>query len=1071
MRIVPGIFINFAKSTQLCAASTTNLHSNDILAMKKVLFGIATVFVLLLGALVALPYFFKDQIIDQVKQTANESLTAKLDFQDVSLSVFRHFPQLSIGLQGLDITGTGAFDGVKLIQCEQMDVAIDLWSAIFGDQITIKGFYLKKPNIRVYVLEDGSANYDITKPEPASTTPSSSGGAIRLERYAITDGTLLYDDRTLDMRAELSGLNHEGSGELAADIYDLVTKTTVEKLSVLYGGMQYLRNAQANWNATLNADMKNMKFTLKNNDLQVNALKVMVDGWVQLPNDDDILMDLKFGTPNNTFKSLLSIVPGAYTQDFEGVKADGTVQFVGMVKGKYNETTYPAFKINFKVANGSVQYPSLPLGISNINVDAAINSPSSTLNAMTVDVPSFGLRIGSNPIQGYFHLKTPETNPTVDTKIAGTLNMGELSKAFPMEGVQDLSGLIKADMVIKASMNQIDAQQYDQVQMAGDFQIQNLNYRAAGMPAVKINNLATSLTPQKVDIRDFDARLGKSDLRASGKIDNILAYFSTKKTMTGSLTMRSGYFDANEWMETPTSTAAAAPPAGKVPTASPAATEKVFDRWDFTIDGQIGKLVYEDYTLTNMDLKGNFTPNKMTVDNFGMKIGDSDLQGSGRILNAWDYMFDNRTVSGVLNLKSGFFDLNPFMTETPATTAGSSSGGSAAPPESVMLVPENVDMTVNANFAKVRYTNLDLQNLDGQVVVKNGAAMLKDFTADLLGGQIAVAGAYNTQDPAKPAFNVDMALQNMGFRDAFQNFATVKAMAPIMQLIDGKFNTTFSMSGLLGKDMMPDFNSLSAAGFLETINAIVNNFKPLNEIGSKLNISYLNKLELKNTKNWFEIKDGKVTVKPFDVQMRDVAMKIGGSHSLTSEMNYQILTKTPRKALEKSAVGSAANSGLKWLSGEASKFGVNVAQGEFINVRFDLTGTLTSPKVAVKILPSDGESTMKDEAVATGKATLQQAQDSLRNLGAKELDKAKEKATAAADKAVDSLKNVAAQKAGEVKDKAVEEAGKVLNEEVAKKAGDEVGKKADEILKQDKTTDEVKKKLENWNPLKKKKNK
>ncbi len=1020
--------------------------------MKKVLFGIAIVLVLFIGALLAVPYFFKDEIIAQVKETANESLTAKLDFQDVSISVFRQFPKLAIGLQGLEITGTGPFEGVKLIQCEQMDLAIDLWSAIFGDQIIIKGFSLDNPKINVYVLEDGTANYDITKPEPPGTPPAAADASpIRLEQYAIRNGTILYDDRSLAMRADLEGLNHEGSGEFTADIYDLVTTTNVEKLSVNYEGMQYLLRAKADWNATLNVDMPNMKFTFKENDLQVNALKVLVDGWFQMPNETDYLMDLKFGSPQNTFKSFLSIIPGAYTQDFDGVKADGTVQFAGMAKGKYNETTYPAFKIDLKIANGNLKYPSLPLGISGINVDMTINSPSSTLNAMTVNIPHFALRIGSNPLEGRFHLKTPETNPTVDTKIAGTLNMRELSQAFPMEGVQELSGIIKADIMAKASMNQIDAGQYEQVQMSGNFNIQNLNYRAAGTPPVKINTMTASLSPQMVNVQNFDARLGKSDIRASGRVDNILAYFSPNKTMTGNLTMRSSVFDANEWMtaEEP------AADAGKVPTASAAATEKVFDQWDFTVDGAIGKLLYEDYTLTNMILKGNFTPNKMTIDNFGMKIGASDLQGSGRILNVWDYLFDNRTVSGVLNLKSSFFDLNPFMTdEAPATET--------APVESVFLVPENVDMTINADFAKVRYTDMDLQNLDGQIAVKNGVAALRDFTADVLGGQIAIAGEYNTQNPAKPAFDVNMALLSMGFRDAYQNFVTIKTMAPIAQYIDGKFNTKFAMSGLLGKDMTPDFGSLSASGFLETINAVVNNFKPLSDISNKLNAGYLSKLELNNTKNWFEIQNGTVLLKPFTTQMRDVTMQIGGSHSLSSEMNYQILTKTPRKALEKTAAGSAANSGLRWISGEASKLGVNVAQGEFINIRFDLTGSISNPKVGFKILPSDGERSIQEEASATAQATLNQAKDSLVNVATKKVEDVKKQAEAVAEKAIDSVKNVATKKVEEATEKAAQEVGKA--------AGNEAAKKAEEVLKQNKTTEDAKKKLEEWNPLKKKKN-
>ncbi len=1030
--------------------------------MKKVLFGIAIFIVLLLGSLIALPYFFKDEIIAQVKASANESLTATVDFKDVDISVFRHFPKLSVGLEGLEVTnGPGPFEGVKLVRCERLDVAIDLWSAIFGSDVIVKALYFQKPDIRVFILSDGTANYDITKPEPAgSTAATTESSPVKLERYGLSDGKILYDDRSLDMRAELEGVQHTGSGEFTSDLYDFVMQTNVEKLSVNYGGVQYLRNARADWNATLAADMKNMKFTFKNNDLKVNALQVMLDGWVQTPeNSEDIRMDLTFGTPQNTFKSLLSVIPGAYTKDYENVQANGTVQFAGYAKGTYNETIYPAFKIDFKVGNADFKYPGLPLGVSNINVDASINSPTQRMNDMKIDIPKFSLRIGSNPLEGYFHLRTPESDPTVDMKINGTLNLGELSKAFPVEGVQELAGIIRANVTMKAAMSQVEKQQYDQVNMAGDFAMSGITYRAAGTPTVVINQLSTSLTPQRVDIRNFDAKLGKSDLHASGSIDNILAYFSTKKTMTGVLNFSSGYFDANEWMEEP----AAARSGGVVPSeTAPAPAEKAFDRWDFTVDGKMNRLKYDTYDISDLTMKGHFTPNKMNVSDFGLKMGASDLHGNGEIRNAWNYMFDNQTVAGVINLRSAYFDLNQFMTE-PATAATASKSATPAPAAEVIPVPENIDMTVNADFGKVKYTTYDLNNLEGKVVIKDRAARLQDLTADAFGGRIGLSGEYNTKDPAKPLFNVDMALQNMGFRESFQNFVTVKSLAPVMQLIDGKFNTTLSMSGLLGKDMTPDLTTLSAAGFLETINAVFSNFKPLSEIGSKLGIDYLSRMELKNTKNWFEIKDGNVVVKPFNAQVRDVSMQIGGTHGLNKEMNYQIVTKTPRKALEKSTVGSAANSGLNFLSKEAGKYGVNIAQGEFINVRFDLTGTLTNPKVAMKILGSDGQSSIKEEAGATVQATVEKAKDSLRNVASRELDIAKEKAKAAADKAADSLRNLADKKIQEAKDKAAQELGN--------KAGEAVGKKADEVLgdKGKKTVDDAKKKLEGWDPFKKKK--
>lgn len=1047
--------------------------------MKKFLLGLGITLVLLLGALITLPYFFKDSIIAEVKTAANEQLNATLDFKDVNISVFRHFPKLSVGLEGLDITGKGDFEGVKLVKCERLDVAVDLWKAIFGSNIAIEGLFFEKPDIHVYVLKDGRANYDIAQPSTdTETSPSTAESSpIQLERYAIHNGKIVYDDRSLDMLLEMEGLEHEGSGEFTADLYDFTMKTGVEKMSVNYGGMQYLRNARADWDAVLAADMPNMKFTLKNNKLKINDLEVLADGWTQLPNDTDILMDLKFGTPQNTFKSLLSIIPGAYTKDFGNVQANGSIQLGGWVKGKYNETTYPAFRFDFKVADGNFKYPALPLGVSNINVNAAISSPTQRLNDMKVDIPTFSLNIGSNPLSGYFHLKTPETDPSVDTKVVGTLNLGELTKAFPVEGVQELNGILKADVVAKASMGQIDRQQYEQVQMAGNFSLSNFNYRAAGTPAVKIKALDAGLSPQKLDLRQFDAQLGRSDLRATGQIDNLLAYFSTTKTMTGALQFNSGYFDANEWMEPEP-----AVEAGKVPSdhttaeSAPAAGEAVFDRWDFKLNGNIGRLKYDVYDLSDLHMQGHFTPNRMEVADFGLRIGQSDLSGNGSIVNAWNYLFNNQTVGGTVNLKSSLFDLNQFMTEPATGSTTPAAGSTTAAAAEVIPVPENMDMTLKADFAKILYTNMTLENLSGTIKVKDHAATLQDCIANVLGGQVALTGEYNTADLAKPLFNMDLAMQDMSFTQAYQTFTTMKTFAPIMQFINGKFNTTLSMQGVLGKDMTPDFNSLSAAGFLETIAASLSNLKVMSDIGDKLGIDYLKKMDLGTTKNWIEIKNGALEVKPFDLKAKDVALRIGGSHSLSNEMNYQIIAKVPRKSLEKNAAGSVANSGLNWLSKEASKVGVSVAQGEFINMRFDVTGSMLSPKIATKVLGTDGQSTIQDEAKATVDATVDKAKDTLRNAANRELDKAKGKATAAIDQAADSLSKVANRELEKAKEKATQElkdkAGEAIGKEVGDKVGEKVGEKAGQVLGEQgqKKVEDVKKKIEGWKPFNKGKN-
>ena len=288
------------------------------------------------------------------------------------------------------------------------------------------------------------------------------------------------------------------------------------------------------------------------------------------------------------------------------------------------------------------------------------------------------------------------------------------------------------------------------------------------------------------------------------------------------------------------------------------------------------------------------------------------------------------------------------------------------------------------------------------------------------------------------------------------------------------------MNGALGKDMMPDLSSLSISGFLQTIKSTVAGLKSLEDVANKLNISELKNMDLNDTKNWFEVANGVVTVKEFDKKLKDINLKISGTHSLTNEMNYSIKAQVPRKKLEANAVGAAVGSGLNVLLAEAAKYGVNIKNSEFVNVAFNITGSMLSPKVSMKLLGGDGETSVADAAKGAANAIINKAKDSVTTRANEELDKYKAKAKEAADRALDSATRVAQAKVDEVKQKAIDEAKKRASEALDKQMGDKAGKRVgDEIDKQlektggggaaKKEADKLKDQLNKWDPFGKKK--
>lgn len=1040
------------------------------IALKKGLKIAGISLAVLLAAAIAAPFFFKDKIVEKVKEGINKELNAKVDFTDVDISFLRHFPKISVRLEGLDVKGVGTFDGVTLLHTEGLDLALNFWSVWRGgNPYEVNSVYLDKPFINVIALSDGQANYDITK--PAEETPEPSNFKMSLSHYAVNKGTLIYDDRALGFYLGLRNVEHSGSGEMTADVYDLDTETVSDSTTVSYGGMTYLSNAHADIKTIVNADMKNMKFTLKNTDAVINALKMNLDGWTQLKGDD-ILMDMTFKAPSNNFKDFLSIIPAAYTKDYSSMKASGTFNFDGFVKGTYNSEAkptpqYPAFKINLGVQNGTFQYPSLPMGGSDINTNLSIALPSSDFNTLQVDVTSLHMKLGNNPFDAVFKLRTPVSDPDVDLKANGTINLGELTKVLPIESVQNLSGVITADIAIKTLMSYIDKKQYEKVNMKGILGVNNMNVQAKGYPSVLINNLAMNFTPNSVDVGNFTAQLGKSDIQASGSIDNILAFFSTTKTMTGKLKFASNLLDVNEWMPpAPGGGVAAASPVVK--TAPVDKAERPFDRFDFTIDGKINKLVYDNYDIQNSAASGHFTPNKFVINNFQTQIGNSDISGNGTLLGVFDWLFENKLLGGTLNLNSNMMDLNQFMTATPAPVNAKTVNTATEP----FLVPKNIDVTVNAKMNRVLYTNMDLTNVTGKLVVKDEEVKFEDASANALGGRINIKGGYNTQDAAKPKFKLAYDMKGIDFKQAFNTFNTFQKLAPIGQYLTGKFNTNMDMGGVLGKDLMPDLSTLNASGFLQTIQGFISGLKPLDEIASRLNISELKNLDFKDTKNWFEIKDGAVKLNDFDkIISKDINLTIGGTHSLTNEMNYNIKARVPRKRLESSTAGAAAGAAFNEIVSQAAKYGVNVKNSEFVNVQFTLTGSMLQPKIAMKVMSGDGQATLEDAAKGTINAAVDKAKDSVLIRANEELDKGKAMAKAAADKAIDSARNVVNRQIEEAKAKAIEDAKKKAGEAVGGKAGEILDKGLDKIGGNDKVktqTDKVKDKLDKWDPFKKK---
>lgn len=561
--------------------------------LKKISIGIVLFLVLFIGALVAIPFIFKGKINTILKEEVNKKLNAKVDYGDFSFSLLRSFPNLHFNLEDFVVVGKNEFKGDTLTHIPNLYLTVDVKSVINGGPYKFLYLKLVEPSVNAKVSYLGKANWDILRPSPKSSSAGSSDFSLDFKKIIIEKANIIYDDKQGSIYAKLDDLNFEGKGDLTRDIYDLITKTTIASTTVKSGGTTYLSKTKIDAAVDLVVNNKASKYTFKENSVKLNDLALKFDGFVKTKKDATDL-DVKFAAQQTTFKSLLSLVPTIYKTDFDKLKSSGSLAFGGFVRGTYSDKTLPAFDLNLKVNNGMFQYPDLPVAVKNVFINAYIAKPQGSLNLMVIDVQKLHLEAGTDPIDAVINVRNPITDPNVNAKINGKMNLANVPKFYPLEGVKTIAGLLQLNMEFRGKQSDMVMKNYSKIYAAGTASVNNLIYDSKETPrALKVSDLRLTFKPENVVLENLVAQIGRTDIRATGTLANFIAYTFGKGSLNGTLDLQSNVFDANEWL-------AKDPQANVVPDTAKSQFFKVPDHIGFTANSSFGKVYYEDLMLSNV---------------------------------------------------------------------------------------------------------------------------------------------------------------------------------------------------------------------------------------------------------------------------------------------------------------------------------------------------------------------------------------------------------------------------------------------------------------------------------------
>ncbi|MDR1055405.1 MAG: AsmA family protein [Prevotellaceae bacterium] len=798
---------------------------------------IGSLLALIILAAVLVPVLFKDQLVAKAKELVNDNINAKVDFKDVSLSIFKNFPDITISLKDITLVGIDEFEKDTLASITSFNASINIMSYLKNRVIDLKTVSIKEPHLHAIALENGKANWDIAKSDSTKTiaevdTTLSSDFNIKLDKFEIINGIVLYQDIQEKMLVGLKNLNFLLKGNMSNDKTVLNVNVSADNVNFITSDGINFNNLTFGMNTKVDADLKDMIFTLKDNETKLGPIAFQINGGVKITGTKQENMDIdltyvaKIESLNDLVKMAGSLIP-----ESGKLTTKGSMALKGWVKGVYSEKSMPQVWAEMNVGDGYFKYSNLPEAISNIHVDVKALYDGNDDTKTAVDVNRFHFELAGNPFDVTANVRTPMTDANIKVMAKGKINFASLANALPMEGI-NLAGVLTADVRFAGLMSAIEKEQYDKLNVDGHANLQSLIVKSKDISMeISISNTDLQFTPRFVELKSFNGKMGKSDIQMQGRLENFINYVMKGEMLKGNLNVTSSYIDCNEIM--------------------------------------------------------------------AASVGDEHAA----------------------------------VKDTAASQLA------------VIVLPGDIDFTMNVKADKIIYDKLTLNNANGNVILRNGELIINNLNMGFAGGTMALTGKYKASDATKAVTGLNMELKNVEIASVLNSFEMFDKMLPVLKALSGKISFGFNFATDLDGTMSPVLTSLNALGAITADSVKITESDNFNKITSLLgytNTSNVSKT-LKTINANFAVKDGKVQITPFHVKLGGMSMMIGGQQGLDQIADFQIDMAVPAAQITGRANELMQQIGLKGTTSNT------------INVGIAVGGTITSPSfklVAPKYMES-----------------------------------------------------------------------------------------------------------------------
>lgn len=407
-------------------------------------------------------------------QLAN-NISCQSEIGEVELTFFSSFPQFGIKLNGLRlINPLNGAPTDTLLNAEKATATIDIKALINKNKLIINSIELSGLKASLFTDIGGKTNYDVfvtDSTEQDSSAFSNPFDQIKLDKFNLINADIEYIDIKSNMSASIQNMDADLTLNMLGELVDARINSTIPDISFRMDSIDYLKNASIGLEFPFSFDFKNNKLALNNSALDLNNLKVGINGNVSLNTiNDDLLTDLTFKTEKYPLTDLFKIVPTVYLTSLEGMKINGIVSTSGSITGIFNNNSMPFIELNADIEEGDFEMNDFPYKLSEMigNADIKLNLNKEAESKIIIN--NFGAKTGASTIEGKGLIDYILMDDMLfDLAMKLNLNLPELKPILPEDMNLHLSGIAKGTASARFMLSDAMSAKLDKMNIVGQF--------------------------------------------------------------------------------------------------------------------------------------------------------------------------------------------------------------------------------------------------------------------------------------------------------------------------------------------------------------------------------------------------------------------------------------------------------------------------------------------------------------------------------------------------------------------------------------------------------------------------